>query len=477
MPHSKASGPGIGRRRLLAVVPAALLATARDVKAEGAVGDGKADDTRALQAALDAASARGGGAVYLPAGTYSTRTLSIDTGTHLIGAGIEATVLKLRDDTNDDLVRSRGYKALSGSNRPRGPYNWSIRDLTLDGNRARNSRGCGLRLYAFGYVLRDLRIRQCREAGLSSEWSTDDPEWSPDGLSTPGDSMEAQVVNLKVHHCGGGGIVFRGPHDSQFVNCVVYDTKTFGVQVQDGKGFSATGCQFVNCHVWGGHVYAWKVEAGYVTLDNCIGEWASSAQVHLNAGDATITAGRFFGTSKYRHVGIEIGSPEVVVYGSQIDARMADLTGGAFQFTNEGGSSKIKALIYQTKGVPYTGTPSRSSLLELVVNGIEGGSTTVFPRGALAWNGGAPIVRHLSAKAAWAPPEVAHGAMAGTTLAVPGAAPGDTVAVGFSQGLPVGILLAGAVSAPDTVAITLWNQTGRTLRLTPGELRADCWVH
>ena len=198
----------------------------------------------------------------------------------------------------------------------------------------------------------------------------------------------------------------------------MYDTRTSGIHVQSGKTFSATGCQFANCHVWGSHEYAWKIEAGYVTLDNCVGEWASTAQVHLNEGDATITAGRFFGSNKFRHVGIEIGSPEVIVYGSQIDARMADLVGGALKFTNEGGSSKIKALIYQTKGVPYSGTPARGSLLELVVNGVEGGSATVFPKGPLSWNGGTPIVRHLSGTATWQPPEIPHGAMAGTTVTV-----------------------------------------------------------
>jgi hypothetical protein len=449
----------------------------RDVKAYGAAGDGATDDTASIQAALDAAHAAGGGAVHFPPGTYSTRTLTLYSKLHLAGAGIEATILKLRDGTHDDLIRTHGYAGLTGTNRTGGPFNWSIRDLTLDGNRTRNTRGCGLRLYGFGYILRDLRIRQFSQAGLDSEWSTEDPEWSPGGHDTPGDSMEAQVVNLKVHDCGAGGIHFRGPHDSQFVNCVVYDTKTYGVHVRQGKAFSAAGCQFVNCHVWGEHVYAWKIEAGYVTLENCVGEWAKSAQVHVNADDTTIMACRFFGNPKAQHRGVEIGSPGKTVYGTQLDARMADLPGGAFLFTNEGGSSKIKALIYQTSGVPYRGSPSRTSLLELVVNGIEGGSATVFPRGPLSWNGGTPILKHLSGTASWEPPGVAHGSATGTTVTVPGASPGHTVAVGFSQAVPVGALLVGAVTAPDTVGVTLLNQTGRTLRLPAGTLRADCWVH
>jgi hypothetical protein len=468
---------GVTARSTSAASPTDAAGAARDVKAYGAVGDGKTDETAALQAAIDAAGAAGGGAVLVPSGIYSTRTLTLHSRVHLIGTGIEATILKLRDGTHDDLIRSHDFAKLTGTNRTAGIFNWSIRDLTLDGNRARNRHGCGLRLYGFGYLLRDLRIRQCRQTGLYSEWSTGDPEWSPGGIDTPGDSMEAQVVNLKIHHCGAGGIVFRGPHDSQFLNCVVYDTTTCGVHVQQSKAFSATGCQFVNGHVWGEHRLAWKIEAGYVTLDNCVGEWAASAQVHVNADDTTITAGRFFGNPKARHVGIEIGTPGRVVYGTQIDARMADLVGGALRFTNEGGSSKIKALIYQTSGIPYSGNPSRTSLLELVVNGIEGGSTTALPRGPLAWNGGTPIVKHLSGTISWAPLGVRHGSAIGTTLTVPGASPGDTVAVGFSGAVPVGALLVGAVTAPDTVAVTLLNQTGQTLLLSPGTLRADCWVH
>lgn len=52
----------------------------------GAVGDNTADDTAAIQAAIDAVVAAGGGSVYFPSGTYKlTDTLVVDTGVYTQG--------------------------------------------------------------------------------------------------------------------------------------------------------------------------------------------------------------------------------------------------------------------------------------------------------------------------------------------------------------------------------------------------------
>lgn len=396
---------------------------------------------------------------------------------HLVGSGFEATILKLRDGTHDDLLRTQDHARLAGTGAVLGPFNWSVRDLTLDGNRARNKAGCGLRIYGWGYLLRDLRVRQCAGAGIDSEWSTGDPPETELGLKTPGDSMEAQYVNLKVHDCSAGGIRFRGPHDSQFVNCVVFHGETAGILIASGKNFSSTGCQLLNCHVWGHHEYCYVIDAGYINMVNCMGEWASAAQVLLKQGDATVVSSRFFGDVKGRHVGIEIGTPGQVVYGTQIDARFANLNGGALKFTNEGGSGQIRALVYQTSGVATLGQPSPNTSHEIQVNGIEGASSIGKAAGPLGWNGGTPIARHLSATAEWSPPTIAPGSSASAEVPVPRAEVGNPVAVGFSRPLPAGAMLAGSVSSENRVTVTLFNATGRPLRLPGGMLRADCWVH
>lgn len=112
-----------------------------DVRDFGATGNDATDDTKAIQAALDAAHAAGGGHVYIPEGTYiltgtgdaSDGALRVYSNTELYGDGMGETILKLAD----------GYsKKITGLIRT--PVNEVttdvvIRDLTLDGNRAKAS--------------------------------------------------------------------------------------------------------------------------------------------------------------------------------------------------------------------------------------------------------------------------------------------------------------------------------------------------
>lgn len=76
-----------------------------NVKAYGAKGDGVTDDTEAIQSAIDAVMANGGGTVFLPAGTYLiSSTLLIDNSSseyfsdprkiHIAGAGNCQTIIR-----------------------------------------------------------------------------------------------------------------------------------------------------------------------------------------------------------------------------------------------------------------------------------------------------------------------------------------------------------------------------------------------
>ena len=77
-----------------------------DVTNFGAVGDGQTKDTIALQKAIDACHARGGGTVYLPNGVYLTGTLILKSNVTL---HIEAEAVLLGSADLDDYVPHEFY--------------------------------------------------------------------------------------------------------------------------------------------------------------------------------------------------------------------------------------------------------------------------------------------------------------------------------------------------------------------------------
>jgi hypothetical protein len=72
----------------------------------GAVGNGTADDTTAIQDCIDAVEAAGGGIVFFPVGIYKvTATLVVDTsGVLLLGAGMGRTFIRRSTDFGDTIL-------------------------------------------------------------------------------------------------------------------------------------------------------------------------------------------------------------------------------------------------------------------------------------------------------------------------------------------------------------------------------------
>lgn len=102
----------------------------------GAVGDGITDDTVAIAAALAV-----GGITVFPAGTYLTDPIVLDTGAHLVGAGVghyaatalpssQRTILELKDNSNAPVVQI-----------PDGSWGVILESLEVDGNAANQTTG------------------------------------------------------------------------------------------------------------------------------------------------------------------------------------------------------------------------------------------------------------------------------------------------------------------------------------------------
>lgn len=114
-----------------------------NVKDFGALGNGVADDTAAIQAALDVDS--GAKMVYLPAGTYKiTSALLLNNDNYITGAGRSAV---LKSTHNGSVIAGKGVTPASGTNVRRysgGGENFSIEGPTasLTSSVALDMRGC-----------------------------------------------------------------------------------------------------------------------------------------------------------------------------------------------------------------------------------------------------------------------------------------------------------------------------------------------
>jgi Ca2+-binding RTX toxin-like protein len=106
----------------------------------GAVASATHDNRAAIQAAIDAATAAGGGLVHIPAGIYGMLPDPRDDGViqlkdnvYLMGEGMGESTLRLIDGSSTKIVGL--IRSPWGGNTD----NWGVADLTIDGNRARTT--------------------------------------------------------------------------------------------------------------------------------------------------------------------------------------------------------------------------------------------------------------------------------------------------------------------------------------------------
>ncbi|HYD42126.1 MAG TPA: glycosyl hydrolase family 28-related protein [Anaeromyxobacter sp.] len=272
-----------------------------DVRAFGARGDGRTDDSGALQAALDAAREAGGGVVYLPAGTYvvapprapgggvSTSSLTIGSRTWLRGDGA-ATVLKVKDGagsyralftshptpqtpaedvTLSDLRVDQNCGASGGKVGPGGGdfivwLAWGGRNLTVE--RVRFEPICGVNTVVLNApTARNLAVRDSTFRFVKGPTGAPGGEYDNSaiyvhgrGMVVSGNLFEADVAAgargaIELHGAAGvaANNVTRG-----YRACVrVVGTSEKGEAPPAGNGFSVTGnaCLDANdaINVWG----------------------------------------------------------------------------------------------------------------------------------------------------------------------------------------------------------------------------------
>jgi Pectate lyase superfamily protein len=339
-------------------------ATGREYHARdfGATGDGSTDDTAALQKALDAAKVTGG-LVVVPPGTYVTRGLTVHSRVHLRGSGGDATVLKLAPRANTAVLESDGFAAESAARSNGGISGFSIRDLTIDGNRAQgNPIGCGMRIYGYGYEISDVIACNCGADGIVSDWGT------AGDLPSPSHQMEARLTGLRTHDNGGDGVHFAGPHDSMFLNCLAFKNGGTGFDLSG----NAYGTLMVNCHAWGVEQnVSFELAATGIGCVNCYADLDGGIGVRISRNDCRWIAGYVQGANHAgpaAEIGIQFvpGTRPDEPAGASIDTQIRNCGTAAIDFGADRGLSSIRATLVQRASVPgFLGAPAPNTLVEV----------------------------------------------------------------------------------------------------------------
>ncbi|HEC03672.1 MAG TPA: hypothetical protein ENI81_09070, partial [Phycisphaerales bacterium] len=198
-----------------------------DVKAYGAVGDGVTDDATAIQAAIDAVEAAGGGIVYFPQGTYIIdAVLTIDSDNVTLRGVGNTAILKCKDSTSINLI------LINASN-------ITVEKLAFDGNQSGNVYQGSSAIQNGIYVkhteaLSDLRFRDLEIHDTLF-----------DGLRCSGETNVNRiwVENCYIHDISRQGMSLISGSNAKITNCVIDDTGRNGISIATtGGDLLVSGC-------------------------------------------------------------------------------------------------------------------------------------------------------------------------------------------------------------------------------------------
>lgn len=250
------SGVSLDTAMFSLVTTAPVLVSVTDY---GAKGDGVTDDTAAIQSAINAAAASGG-IVLLPGGVFIVAGLNIKSKVILQGAGRYGTFLRGKPSVTGAVVQTDAFASLTGTASPSGPSQWSIRDLTIDGNAASRASGNGLNAYGWDWSLVNVDVANCPGIGINSEWSNvgGAPAFPPAVTGEP----ECHITNVRVYGNTGDGIVWAGPNDAQMHQVLVYVNGGYGIRLNSTASSSPVGTMLSQVHIY--HNGNWGLQTNSV---------------------------------------------------------------------------------------------------------------------------------------------------------------------------------------------------------------------
>lgn len=292
--------------------------------AYGAKGDGATDDTAAIQAALTACAAAGGGIVCVPPGNYKTTTaLSVPAGVFLVGAGVVSVILAAvtvaNANTGNKSAVSIGRGASAG-----------LQALVIDGGHVTE---VGLEISGYNdgqiqnFVARDVEIRYCTQAGIKLQG---------------GYRMLFEHLNVHDNQIGiwwppyASAYLATGASQIDFVSCWVQTNAAENVLMQSGGQVNFDGGNIEHAGTYGVHINPTGGTAGPFSFDDVNfeqnGDYVSGVGLIAKTLTRGLTVkgcqfiGNAFNAKQWKAYDVQAGAGGVVVEGGNVQGHAVSPT-------------------------------------------------------------------------------------------------------------------------------------------------------
>jgi hypothetical protein len=346
------------------------LAETVSVKDFGAVGNGAADDTVAINNAIEALGAQGG-TVYFPPGTYMVRKYTEISPTLAIGVVLKSNITLAGAGVNASIIKglpNAGTMHMVG-NAVAGQSNIMLRDLTLDHNGTNINATAGVHCLRFNEVrnvwIQRIAVKNSDHHGIVTVTSGNDTST----LNNTFFVSDVYCENIGVSSRNGGDAIrlFYGADKITINNVICNGIEYHGVHVGKGRG-TVSNVQMFNC----GNV-GLELQSEGVLANNIHIEWNDVISDLLANRPAAGTMGRLFWASDvadwYRDNGVTWKS-----LSGNLTGVWAVIRGAGYDPIQRLSLSNIKCILNVVQNTPYiptTGDGVRISGKTVQLNNIH----------------------------------------------------------------------------------------------------------